>query len=318
MRKILIFVATYFILAIFLIGCSTTTVESISATAWSDNSDSIAFIEQNYENHNSIFSSGPTSDNIKYRLGVINRDGTSKKYISDFYSGSKTGFSRFVDSIELFYRSDGGYFVMKIGNSGRVSRNGVSITDDVDIFIIDTEGNENYLVSKKPDNYCEFNIGLFPVIRSIPSPNGNTLATIQDTINCNLSITFVNSGDSFSLIENQVIDGIEIIGLFWVDDSHLLINSCLQIPCNDNWNLIKIGENPRVIDDELFLSLCLDAVVVGSDINSIGEQIIWSDPDTSPEIRSNVIYSGRDLNWSFNSDERKLDDPNNCVSIGEI
>jgi len=296
-------------------GCSTDVIKDIVATSWSDNSKKIAFIERRYEKRYNVTDS--SIENIEYRLGVIDRNNEFRQYITDYFKGSKS--SNLFTTQEIHYKSNAGYFLVRVGDSGSYIKNNVIFTDEYEYFLYDIEGNIIHKITKAPQQYCDNFNTIIPSIRAMPSPSGNLIAKVETTINCELEITILNYNHNFEALNIQRIDGIAIAGLFWVDEKNLLINACLWVGCTDNWILIRPEEEESVsIDNELFLSLCLAGKIVSSNINSSDEGIEWSDPGRNLEIVKIGDYSGTELNWRTNSDTRKPNDPEDCINIENV
>lgn len=295
----------------FVSGCSET-FSTVVATSWSDNSEKIAFLEQSHEEK--ITGVSTSIRNVKFRLGVINRKGDEKKYVTDYFKRNKSG--RRYTLLEIFFKSKAGYFVVKIDESGSHSTNGVTFIADYDYHIFDMDGDILHSISKQKDQYCEYHTGIYPSIRVVPSPDGDYLAVFETLSSCELDIQILDVNDDFSLIDRQIIAGITSDGMFWIGEDQLYINSCLSLgSCEDNWVLIRPGVEPWTISPELFSSLCLDGVILSGNINFNGEYIEWKDLNKPIIIKDikNDISSG--LNWRLVSIDRELDNPENCVSV---
>ena len=300
------------LLQVFCISGCSETFSTIVATAWSDNSEKIAFLEQRHKEKSTGVSK--TIGNVKFRLGIINKEGDEKQYITDYFSRSPSG--RAYSSLEIFFKSNAGYFVVKIGESGTYSINGVPFTDNYDYHVFDMNGTILHSISKQKDQYCEYNTGLHPSIRVVPSPDGNYLAVFKTLSTCELDIQILDVNDDFSITDTQRIAGITSVGMFWIGEDQLYVNACLTLgSCDDNWVLIKPGVESITIDPELFSSLCLDGVTLSGNVNSNGENIVWNDlsePILIENIKNDISLG---LNWRFVSINRELDNPENCVNI---
>lgn len=298
-----------------LTGCSTDVVEKIYTTAWSDNSEKIAFVERRHEEVHGVDESA--IKNIEYRVGIINRDGESKQFITNYFKGSKFDYP--TSRNDLYYKSNAGYVLVGVGNSGRVVVDHEVFTDDYDYYVFDLNGNIIYKISKDPQQYCESFTTVFPPIRATPSPSGNLIAKVEATSDCGLEVSFLDYSKNFQVVNKNRITGVAITGLFWVNENNLLINACIWGGCTDNWVLVRPGREKTVsIDNDLFISLCLAGAIVSSNINQSGEKIKWSDPGSTLEVIKTQDYSGTELNWMENTDTRLPDNPENCISIENI
>lgn len=310
MIRIILIVMTVMLLA----ACSKEHMSEISATAWSDDSEQIAFLEKSFVRIKGI--NGIADKNIKYRLGLTDRNDDSRKYISEYFNFKKDIFKDLTPK-DVYFKSDAGYFLVRSGSSGSIIKNGEIFTDNVDYNFYDLDGNIIYQISKKPDEYCEQFSTALPVIRAVPSPSGAKVAVVETTSSCELEIKILTYNGGFEVLTSETISGMAVAGMFWVGDNNLFINSCLWVGCSDNWNLFRIGEI-HLIDDDLFDSLCLSGVVVSSNINSSWERIEWSKTGQSPNIILTDDFNHTELGYFNESNTRKPDDPENCISVDHI
>ena len=296
-------------------GCSKTeNVQEISAASWSDNSEQIAFLEKKYDRVHGIDET--SIKNIRYRLGITDRNDRSRQYITQDFNYRNEQLTD-LSSKELYYKSNSGYFLVRVGNSGSFISNSEIFTDNVEYEFYDSSGNIIHQILKTPNEYCDQFHTAIPVIRAMPSPTGNKIAVVETLSTCELNIDIMTYNGSFEVLTTERIEGIGIGGLFWVDENNLLINSCLWIGCTDNWTLIRIGEI-HSINQELFESICLSGVVVSSEINASWEKIDWSHPGNHPNISETESFNHTELGYFKESNTRKPDNPEGCISIENI
>lgn len=297
-------------------GCSSKH-RDIVAVAWSDDGQEIAFLERSYKT--GYRGVARSTFDIKYRIGVTDREGGHKEYITDFFEGNTSG-STFQ---ELFYKSNMGYVVAKIGKSGFYTETnanepigqGTVFTDRFDYHIFDMSGNLLHSISKKPNEYCRYYSGLQPSIRVMPSQSGRYLAVSETTSDCELDVRILDFNDDFAVIDSQRFAGVTSVGMFWINESQLFVNTCLGVVCEDNWVLVRPGVEALLLEQELFNRLCLDGIVISGDINSAGERIIWNSPEGALQIEDIRGDLPNSLNWKMISIDRELNDPENCVYI---
>ena len=299
----------FLIAALMASGCSKDVVD-IVATAWSDDSEQIAFLERSYEKKYN--GSDYAIKNIEYRIGTIGRDGGSIQYRTDQFSGG--GSDNLYRNKELYFRSRAGYFLVRVGNSGTSVRDDRIFTDTHEYYLYDMSGNLSNTISKTQEQYCKTFNTYIPSIRAVPSPSGDLIAKVETTSDCELEIRILDYNNNLSTKFSKRIDGLAVAGLFWVNESNLLINSCLWIGCTEGWVLLRVGAEKAIpISAELFNSICLEGVIVSSSVNAAGDKV-----DNNLAIGKNETYSGTELNSRTTGPTRSPDNPENCVDIENI
>ena len=292
-------------------GCTSNTVENIVASSWSDDSEEIAFLEQRYEETYAV--SDMTIGNVRYRVGVVDKNGENRKYITEYFKGSSSGLA--YNSQQIYYKSSAGYFVVKIGDSGNSKSNGVVFTDEYDYHIFDTTGETVHSLSKTPNEYCEYFSGIHPALQATPSPSGKYIAVFETSSTCDLDIKILDTTDNFSIIDNQSFPGVNSVGAFWIGETQLFVNTCLAVVCKESWVLVRPGVEALLLSNDLISTLCLEDVNISPDINTSGIKIVWEDPSKDIIFDEVNEFNSDTLNWRMISFSRLPDNPDGCVYI---
>jgi len=306
MRKI--FSNSITIVIILLVsGCScSTNHEYISAVAWSDDNQKIAYLHQKYKEEY-IYPEAPHVEDEEYTLNIVNRKGEEAISLSKNFTGYGT---------ELFYNENAGYFVIRNQEIEHTPQKFNNQT--IDYYILDLNGNIIHELNLENTELCQYVFGILPSIRAIPSPSGSILAVVTIATDCDLNIEFLDSKNNFSLLTDIKIEGGKYIaGAFWVTENDFLLNACVNRTCEENWISVKIEGESQLISTEEFNSLCLEGVLLFDDINTLGEKIVWSDPANKPEIIENQRYTGENLGV-LGHILRELDNPENCISVDDL
>lgn len=187
-------------------------------------------------------------------------------------------------------------------------------TDKYEYHLYDLSGNITNTISKTPKQYCKTFNTYIPSIRVLPSPSGDLVAKVETTAECELEIRILDYNNNLSTLYSKRINGLAVAGLFWVNESNLLINSCLWIGCTEGWVLLRVGAEKEIpISAELFNSLCLAGSVVSSSVNAAGEKI-----DNNLVVGRIESYAGTELSRLPTGPTRGPDNPTNCVSVENI
>jgi len=291
-----------------LVSCSFTEhIETIPAVAWSDDSEEIAFIFQKYEITN-VLSVTSGEKNPSYQIRIVNRDGSNLREIGNYFSNYGN---------EIFYKQLANYFV--VSNQESILNLG-NIKSDVNIpdyYIINLDGEIIKELVIRPEEYCDKFRGNLRSIRVVPSPNGDTLAVVKSTVDCTLSIDLQDAKNEFSSSQKYLVEGNDIVGLFWGSNHTLLVNACIDYSCNPNWYVFNLIGELKHISLETFNSLCLGNITISPDLNMDSEKIVWIEPGKAPQIKKNQKYEGNELGIK-GSIVRDLDNPENCIDVDEV
>ena len=296
-------------------GCSKENVGEIAAVSWSDDSEKIAFLEKNYEEVSSPFD--VQVENIRYRIGITDREDQSREYITGSFNHHNNSLNDLARK-EVYYKSQSGYFLVRVGSSGSYSENGNIFTDKFEYNFYDPNGSIIHQISKMKNEYCEeYHHTAIPSIRAMPSPSGMKIAVVETTRECELNINILTYTGIFEPLTTERIQGVGIGGLFWVDENNLLVNACPLGRCSDNWNLVRTGE-VHSINQEIFESICLSEAIVSSEINSAWEKIEWDSPQNHPSIIEIDSFNYTELGYFKDSNTRTPDNPEDCININDI
>ncbi len=290
--------------------------DGIVATSWSDDSSEIVFLEKRHVDRKTL--TDVETKKIQYRVGLTDRSGQSKRYITDYFDGISNIGSR-IDIEEVFYKSNLGYFVVRVGGYFRQVLGLTEVDDREVLYIFNRDGSVLKKIFSHPRTPLYLSLSNRPKTRIIPSPSGSIIAVVEAIENDLLEVAIRDYSQNFEVVQKTTISGNTVDGLFWGDGQNLLVNApVVESPNRNNWTLLRSNEVIS-ISDELFSSLCLSDVRVARDINVIGEQIDWEPKGETPTIVIAQDYSESELK-SVNPDieTRAPNDPENCVHIDEI
>ena len=151
-----------------------------------------------------------------------------------------------------------------------------------------------------------------------PSPSGELIILINWEGDCSFKATIYNMNLEVDIFNPIEIPGYKINGVFWVNETSVMINTCLEYSkCVDNWMLVRDGE-VTPIDNELFSSLCLAGSIVDSNINSIGEKVEWREIGSLPTITQVASYVGTEIASVTPENTRAPDSPDGCINVEDI
>jgi len=286
-------------------GCtSTSTHEYISAVAWSDDNEQIAYILQQYD-EKTVYPFSRNNENERYTLKLIGIDGSNNRVVSDNIKGYGT---------ELYYKKEAQYFIIRNQeNNKRIEKFN---PDTIDYYILDLEGNIIREIKVNEGLSCPYYLSSISPVSIIPSPSGQILAIVSMSVGCQIEATFLDVDDEFAELQNTIIDGSNIANTFWLSDDYFFLNVCTNPKCKANWYLLKLDNTAKFIDKEEFNSLCLQGVLIGDEINSLGEKIVWNNPKEPIQIIKNQDSTSielKELGLIF----RNLDNPENCTLVSE-
>ncbi len=301
-----------------LLGCSSrSNKKEILAAGWSDDTEYIAVLERSYVKETGFLSL--TAKNVNYSITVTERDLTSTYNTISNIKGSKNALTPLIS--EVFYKSLSSYILIKTDETDTWAIGADSTPEPkTDYIAIDLSG-DILFEFKKTDSFCVERGLPYPLLRAAPSPDGNIIAFAEVNDDCKIHLTLFDVNSRFAEVAKVSIPGIGFSGLFWVDNSSLIVNACTSKACFDNEFVgINIADSEifqRAVVAETFDSLCLDGVIVNPSLNRNGEYIFLNE-NNALQIEKIHQYEFEHLRNVFRRNARNMDNPTDCVSLSNF